>query len=98
MRHEGSWPEQLALLFRDYMRTHPGDCKQYGELKYRLAEKYTNNRHMYTESKDTLIWEILQKRINGAKILVGFLKGSVAKFKKSIRPLTKYGYRLSSYE
>ncbi|MES5929838.1 GrpB family protein [Bacillus cereus group sp. MG9] len=61
VRREGSWPEQLALLFRDYMRTHPEDCKQYGELKYRLAEKYTNNRHMYTESKDPLIWEILRK-------------------------------------
>ncbi|MFC5772387.1 GrpB family protein [Ectobacillus antri] len=29
VRSKGSWPEQLALLFRDYMRTYSEDCKQY---------------------------------------------------------------------
>lgn len=61
VRREGSWSEQLALLFRDYMRTHPEDCKRYEDLKYRLAEEYRNNRRMYTETKDFLIWEILRK-------------------------------------
>jgi len=61
VRKAGSWAEQLALLFRDYMRTHPDDCKRYEELKYALAKRYENNRQMYTESKDKIIWEIIRK-------------------------------------
>lgn len=93
MRHEGSWPEQLALLFRDYMRTHPGDCKQYGELKYRLAEKYTNNRHMYTESKDTLIWEILQKTDKWSQNIGWIPQGFCCKVQKKYT--SAYKIRLS---
>ncbi|WP_440603860.1 GrpB family protein [Bacillus sp. GB_SG_008] len=61
VRREGSWPEQLALLFRDYMRNHPEDCKRYEDLKYKLVKEYVNDRGMYTEAKDPLIWEILRK-------------------------------------
>ncbi len=61
VRRAGSWPEQLALLFRDYMRCHPEDCKRYARLKYELAERYRDDRHGYTEAKHPFIWDIIQK-------------------------------------
>jgi GrpB-like predicted nucleotidyltransferase (UPF0157 family) len=59
VRETGSWAEQLALLFRDYMRTHEEDAKRYAELKYRLADKYRDDRYSYTNAKGPFIWEIM---------------------------------------
>jgi GrpB-like predicted nucleotidyltransferase (UPF0157 family) len=61
VRQEGSWSQQLTLLFRDYLRNHPKDCKAYAELKYQLAKLYMYDRPKYTESKAPFIWTILQK-------------------------------------
>lgn len=61
VRQAGSWAEQFALLFRDYMRTHAEDARQYAKLKYGLAEKCRGDRHDYTESKALFIWEIMAK-------------------------------------
>jgi GrpB-like predicted nucleotidyltransferase (UPF0157 family) len=61
VRCAGSFSEQLALLFRDYLRAHPGDARRYGELKRDLAEEYRDDRHAYTEAKAAFIWEILAK-------------------------------------
>lgn len=57
----GSWAEQFALLFRDYLRAHPADAQRYAALKYSLAEKHRNDRRAYTEAKEPFIWEIMQK-------------------------------------
>jgi GrpB-like predicted nucleotidyltransferase (UPF0157 family) len=59
VREIGSWSEQLALLFRDYLRAHPADAARYAELKYRLAAAYGRDREGYTEAKGPLIWEIV---------------------------------------
>jgi GrpB-like predicted nucleotidyltransferase (UPF0157 family) len=61
VRRAGSWPEQFALLFRDYMRTHSEDAKRCAELKYRLAEQYGEDRRGYTEAKSAFTWEIMVK-------------------------------------
>jgi len=61
VRRVGSWAEQGALLFRDYMRTHEQDARRYAELKYDLAEKFRDDRPGYTTGKDPFIWEILSK-------------------------------------
>jgi len=61
VRRAGSWPEQFALLFRDYMRTHDEDAKRYAELKYRLAEQYAEDHRGYTEAKAPFIWETMVK-------------------------------------
>ena len=37
VRRAGSWAEQFALLFRDYIRTHEEDARLYAKLKRRLA-------------------------------------------------------------
>jgi len=59
VRRFGSWSEQVALLFRDYMRAHPVDAGRYGELKRGLAAAYRDDRLAYTESKSTFIWGIM---------------------------------------
>jgi GrpB-like predicted nucleotidyltransferase (UPF0157 family) len=57
----GSWSEQTILLFRDYLRTHPTDAKRYAKLKYKLAEKYRDDRLGYTNAKTSFVWNILKK-------------------------------------
>jgi len=58
----GTWSEQIALLFRDYMRTHDEDARRYAELKYRLAAQHQDDRAGYTnEGKSPFIWEIMAK-------------------------------------
>ncbi len=52
---------RVQLLFRDYLRSHPDAVVQYAELKYRLAERYRNDREAYTDAKSGFIREILQQ-------------------------------------
>ncbi len=61
VRRFGSWAEQAALLFRDYMRAHPIDAGRYAELKCRLARAYRDDRRGYTEGKSSFIWAIMAK-------------------------------------
>ena len=61
VRRLGSWAEQFALLFRDYLRGHPTEAQQYAALKYQLAERYRNHRQGYTDAKDPFIWEVMYK-------------------------------------
>lgn len=61
VRQAGSWTEQLALLFRDFLRSDPEHCQRYEQVKYELAKKYTHNRQLYTDSKEAIIWEILKQ-------------------------------------
>lgn len=61
VRRAGSWSEQFALLFRDYLRQHREDAIEYAQLKYRLAKMYRENRHEYVEAKSPFIWNTIQK-------------------------------------
>jgi GrpB-like predicted nucleotidyltransferase (UPF0157 family) len=56
IRKYGSWSEQFALLFRDYVRAHPAVAAEYAEVKYRLAEEYGSDRHGYVAAKGPFIW------------------------------------------
>jgi len=53
------WNKQI--VFRDYLRTHPQDAKEYEELKVQLARQYPNDRAVYTSLKNPLITSILEK-------------------------------------
>ena len=47
------WPNQrYALLFRDYLRAHPGAAGAYARLKLGLAEHLGDDLRAYTELKD----------------------------------------------
>jgi GrpB-like predicted nucleotidyltransferase (UPF0157 family) len=61
VRQVGSFSEQLALLFRDYLREHPEDRLKYTEEKHRLMKLYSNERLKYVDGKGPIIWEIIQK-------------------------------------
>jgi GrpB-like predicted nucleotidyltransferase (UPF0157 family) len=61
VRQAGSWAEQFALLFRDYLRAHPEDRDRYAALKHRLAKEFRDDRHAYTEAKIPFIWAVMSR-------------------------------------
>jgi GrpB-like predicted nucleotidyltransferase (UPF0157 family) len=75
VRRAGSWSEQFALLFRDYLRVHPDDARRYATFKIRLAEKYGEDRDGYTEAKGPFLWEIMKKADRWSKA-VGWEPGA----------------------
>jgi GrpB-like predicted nucleotidyltransferase (UPF0157 family) len=61
VRRSGSWAEQFALLFRDYLRSHPDNATLYEDLKRKLADQYRDDRRAYTEAKASFVWELMQR-------------------------------------
>jgi GrpB-like predicted nucleotidyltransferase (UPF0157 family) len=61
VRRAGSFGEQLALLFRDYLRAHPDAAAEYAALKERLAQQLRNQRTAYVDAKGPLIWELTRR-------------------------------------
>ena len=54
VRVQGRANQRYALLFRDYLRTHPATAEAYAELKRRLAKHLADPR-MYPEVKDPAV-------------------------------------------
>lgn len=46
------------LAFRDYLRTHPGAAREYGDLKRHLAVTYGADRDGYTQAKSAFVRSI----------------------------------------
>jgi GrpB-like predicted nucleotidyltransferase (UPF0157 family) len=61
VRQAGSYSEQVTLLFRDFLREHPNDCKRYAIEKRRLMALFPKDRTGYVEGKGPVVWELLQK-------------------------------------
>src|ERR687884_587331 len=59
VRRAGSFSEQLALLFRDFVRAHADVAAEYAELKIKLAEQYSGDRTAYTDAKGPSIWSVI---------------------------------------
>jgi GrpB-like predicted nucleotidyltransferase (UPF0157 family) len=55
----GSAEWRNHLLFRDYLRAHPGTARAYAVLKQDLAGRFADNREAYTEGKSEFIRGIL---------------------------------------
>ncbi len=55
---------ESMLLFRDYLRSHPGDARRYEELKRTLAGKFRDNRSAYTKGKADFVQVVLEKARN----------------------------------
>ena len=49
------------LLFRDYLRTHPEEARQYEQLKRDLAARFDSDRSGYTEAKTSFIRSVEEK-------------------------------------
>jgi GrpB-like predicted nucleotidyltransferase (UPF0157 family) len=68
VRQVGSLGEQISLLFRDYLRTHPEDCERYIVEKHRLMNLFRHDREKYVDGKDPIIWDILKKATKWSQI------------------------------
>lgn len=61
VRRFGSWHEQWALLFRDYMRVRTEEHAPYAALKHALAEQFRDDRMAYTEGKADHLWAVIRR-------------------------------------
>lgn len=52
VREQGRFNQRYALLFRDYLRAHPGAASAYGLIKQRLVAFFPDNADAYYDIKD----------------------------------------------
>ncbi|MFF0722710.1 GrpB family protein [Micromonospora sp. NPDC003816] len=60
VRQLGSFSQQIPLLFRDYLRSHPDEAAAYAETKRRCAQRFRHDRQAYVEAKDSFVWQIIR--------------------------------------
>lgn len=56
----GHW-ERDHLLFRDYLRAHPGACLRYAEAKRTSLRRWSDDSWAYTEAKTGVVLDILEQ-------------------------------------
>ena len=61
VRVNGSWHQQYALLFRDYVREHADAAREYEAVKRRLAAQYRFDRVGYTDAKGPIFTTIIAR-------------------------------------
>jgi GrpB-like predicted nucleotidyltransferase (UPF0157 family) len=61
VRRAGSFSEQWALLFRDYLRAHREAAAAYAAEKRRLAIRFPEDRRAYTDAKVPIMWETIRR-------------------------------------
>lgn len=52
------------LYFRDYLKSHPDEAKQYADLKIKLAQQFSNNRREYILRKSDYVKALEKKAID----------------------------------
>jgi len=55
------------IAFRDYLRAHPRDAKNYGDLKIALAERFRQDRSAYNTAKGKFVAELSSRAIAAQK-------------------------------
>ena len=60
VRQVGSFHEQFALLYRDYLRAHPDVSSRYTHLRLDYAQRYYHKENCrdYTEAIKPFLWQI----------------------------------------
>lgn len=61
VRESGSFGQQFALLFRDYLRACPEECEYYAAQKRDLAKQEWESVGDFGDAKDPLFWEIARR-------------------------------------
>jgi GrpB-like predicted nucleotidyltransferase (UPF0157 family) len=61
VRRAGSFSEQFALLFRDFLRVDQRAASDYAARKRTLAQEYRHDRQAYTDAKTPFGWKIIQR-------------------------------------
>ena len=51
------------MAVRDFLRTHPQDAFEYGELKSKLAIAYPSDIEAYCDGKDGFVKELERKAL-----------------------------------
>jgi GrpB-like predicted nucleotidyltransferase (UPF0157 family) len=74
VRRAGSFSEQWALLFRDFLRAHPAVAAEYAAVKRELAVRFRDDRHGYTEAKVPFMWQVIRQADEWAQA-AGWLPG-----------------------
>lgn len=59
---QGSLAVRNHLAVRDYLRTHPETAQEYGELKKRLSQEYSNDIESYVDGKTNLMLGVLREQ------------------------------------
>jgi GrpB-like predicted nucleotidyltransferase (UPF0157 family) len=72
VRRAGSFSEQWALLFRDYLRAHREVAAEFEAVKRGLASRFRDDRHAYTNAKGPILWEIIRQADEWAQALGWF--------------------------
>jgi GrpB-like predicted nucleotidyltransferase (UPF0157 family) len=61
VRRLGSWSEQFALLFRDYLRSDQVEAQQYAAIKIALAAEHHLDRKKYMDAKEPYLWTLMRR-------------------------------------
>jgi len=61
VRRDGCVSGQQALLFRDYLRTHPAARERYELEKRRLSRRGWSSVDAYAEAKGDVVWALLRE-------------------------------------
>jgi GrpB-like predicted nucleotidyltransferase (UPF0157 family) len=61
VRRMGSFSEQFALLFRDFLRVDQRAAGDYVRVKRTLAVQHRHDGQAYTDAKAPICWEIIQR-------------------------------------
>ena len=51
------------LAFRDYLRTHPIEAREYGDFKQKLAQEFPYDIGSYVQGKESLVKDIEQRAL-----------------------------------
>jgi GrpB-like predicted nucleotidyltransferase (UPF0157 family) len=61
VRRAGSFSEQFALLFRDFLRVNRQAAGAYAAVKRDLARRHGDDRQAYTDAKAPFCWKIIER-------------------------------------
>ncbi|PCJ58864.1 MAG: hypothetical protein COA79_12410 [Planctomycetota bacterium] len=61
--HDGHPDNDAYLIFRDYLRKHPNDVKEYGDHKIKIAAENEYDNIGYMRGKDALIKDLIQRAL-----------------------------------
>jgi GrpB-like predicted nucleotidyltransferase (UPF0157 family) len=61
VRRRGSFDEQFALLFRDYLRVNQERAAAYAAVKRSVAHLLLTDRNAYVDAKSPFIWDVIRE-------------------------------------
>ena len=82
----GSKPQADHVLFRDFLRAHPGVAREYGDVKRRLAAEHPNDRARYAEGKAEFVARVMEAARAGRAAEPGVSQLTTSNARSRFRP------------